>query len=247
MANVETDAKVTKARKAGKVCEFMPYGGREAFKRLRTNIQLAFPEDSDGCKVIGVTSAQVSEGKSTVAIDLAYSLAELGNKVLLIDSDMRRPSIHDKLAIDDVPGLSEVLSGTHELKELVKVYQSSTDETKFGILPSGTIPENPSELLNSRKFKAMIRNLSADWDYVVIDLPPVNAVVDAVNVAGCTDGMIVVVREGHCPKYVLNDCVEQLRYARATILGFVMNGCVEGSKRYNYRNGYYKYNQQYYK
>lgn len=228
-------------RAAAKVCEYMTYSGREAFKRLRTNLLLAFPEDSHKCKVIGITSAQISEGKSTTSINLAYSLAELGKKVLLIDADMRRPSIHEKMGMRSTPGLSEVILGTQEPGKAVANYKSSADNTFFHIIPSGAIPDNPAELLNSDKLKKLIEAVAPSCDYVIFDLPPVNAVVDAINVSKHTDGMIVVLRENCCPEYVMGDCIEQLNYAKANILGFVMNGCTEGSgKRYQYNKYYYK-------
>lgn len=227
-------------RAAAKVCEYMSYAGREAFKRLRTNILLAFPDEVGACRVIGVTSAQVSEGKSTVSVNLAYSLAELGKKVLLIDGDLRRPSIHDKLGDEAIPGLSEVIVGLEDIKKTIKLYSSNTGTTQFSYMPSGTVPDNPSELLTSARFERVVHAARNYWDFIVIDLPPIGAVIDAISVTRLTDGMLVVVRENHCPKYVLNDCVEQLRYAKANILGFVMNGCVEeSSKRYVHSHRYY--------
>lgn len=228
--------------RVNKICEFMTYSGREALKRLRTNIILALPEEEKKCRVIGVTSAQPSEGKSTVSINLAYSLAELGKNVLLIDGDMRRPSLHAKLGIPADPGLSSVLFGTEELRNAVRSYKSSANSTRFDLITSGAIPDNPSELLNSKGFKDLIQAAATICDYIVIDLPPVNAVIDAINVSKSTDGMVIVIRENHCPKFVLNDCIEQLRYAKVNILGFVMNGCIEGAgKRYQYNQNYYKY------
>lgn len=240
MAEIEGRKTVTANKKnprvSNKVCEFLTYSGREAFKRLRTNVMIALSDKNDKkCQIIGVTSAQPSEGKSTVSINLAYSIAELGKSVLLIDGDMRRPTVHGVVDIPLSPGLSDVLSGTENLSKTIVRYQSTTGGVGFDMIPSGVIPGNPSELLNSDRFKRFIEVVSTAFDYVVIDLPPVGAVIDAVNVVRCTDGMIVVLRENHCPQYMLSDCVEQLRYAKANILGFVLNGCVEGAgKRYQY-------------
>lgn len=232
-------------RAAEKACEFMTYSGREAFKRLRTNVLLAFPEDNGKCKVIGITSAQVSEGKSTVSLNLAYSLAELGKRVMLIDGDMRRPTVHEKVGVRVAPGLSEVLLGSDELSKSVTTFKSTTDDTLFNMIPSGTVPDNPSELLNSERFEKLLGAVSNAYDYVIIDLPPVNAVIDAVNVSQYADGVVVVMRENHCPRFVMSDCIEQLHYAKANILGFVMNGCTEGAgKRYQYGQYYY---HRYYK
>lgn len=226
-------------QRAGKICENLPYSGREAFKRLRTNVLIALNQEKK-CPVIGVTSAQPSEGKSTTTINLAYSLAELKKSVLLIDGDMRRPAIHNAVGCGLTPGLSEILSGSQNLKDAIVRYNSRSDETCFDLIPGGDFPDNPSELLNSNRFQKLLEVVSNVYDYVLVDLPPVNAVVDAVNASKYTDGLVVVIRENHCPRFVLDSCLEQLRYAKANILGFVMNGCVEGAgKRYQYNQPYY--------
>lgn len=246
MAEVKQSKQVNADKKnprlSAKIGEYMTYSGREAFKRLRTNVMIALGEDKGKrCRVIGVTSAQPSEGKSTVSINLAYTIAELGKTVLLIDGDMRRPSIHNAVGEKFSPGLSEVLNGTENLKNTIVRYQSSTNETYFDLVFSGDFPDNPSELLNSSRFQKLIEVVSTVYDVIIIDLPPVNAVVDAVNVSKVTDGLIVVIRENHCPRAILADCMEQLQYAKANILGFVMNGCMEGAgKRYQYSQHYGK-------
>ncbi len=228
-------------RVSAKICEHMTFAGREAYKRLRTNVMIALEKEQEKkCYVIGVTSAQPSEGKSTTSINLAFSLAEMGKKVLLIDGDLRRPSIHTTIGLQLSPGLSEVLMWQEELKNVITRYQSSANETAFDVIVSGDYPSNPAELLNSGRFRKLVEAACTVYDCVIIDLPPVNAVVDAVTVSKFTDGLIVVIRENHCPRGVLAGCVEQLQYAQANILGFVMNGCVGGSgKRYQYGQQYY--------
>lgn len=229
------------SRRTGRVCEFMTYSGKEAFKRLRTNILIALGENGDKtCRIIGVTSAQPSEGKSTVSVNLAYTLAELGKSVLIIDGDMRRPAVHEIMGAKLSPGVSDILTGKVGLNESVVRYKSSVDDTAFDLIPGGEISEHPAELLNSSRFGKLLEVVSRVFDYVIVDLPPVNAVVDAVNVSKYVDGLVVVIREGHCPRFVLSDCVEQLRYAKANIMGFVMNGCIEGAgKHSSYKNNYY--------
>ena len=233
-----------KSRRTGKACEYLTYSGKEAFKRLRTNVLIALGDSEKTCRIIGVTSAQPSEGKSTVSVNLAYTLAELGKSVLIIDGDMRRPAIHDIVGTSLVPGVSEILTGKSGLNDAVVRYKSTADSTVFDIIPGGEIPDHPAELLNSSRFGKILEVVSTVFDYVIVDLPPVNAVIDAVNVSKYVDGLVVVLREDHCPRYVLNECMEQLRYAKANILGFVMNGCIEGAgKHYQYR---YQ-NQPYYR
>lgn len=230
--------------RTARACEYLTYSGREAFKRLRTNVLIALGESEKKCRIIGVTSAQPSEGKSTVPVNLAYSLAELGESVLVIDGDMRRPAVHDIVGASQIPGVSDILTGKSGLNEAVVRYKSTADSTAFDLIPGGEIPDHPAELLNSSRFGKVLEVVSTVFDYVIVDLPPVNAVIDAVNVSKYVDGLVVVLREDHCPRYVLNECVEQLRYAKANILGFVMNGCIEGAgKHYQYQ---YK-NQPYYR
>ena len=232
------------SRRTGKVCEYMTYSGKEAFKRLRTNALIALGDDPEKKgRIIGVTSAQPSEGKSTVSVNLAYSLAELGKSVIVIDGDMRRPAVHDIVGARLGPGISDILTGKIGLNDSIVRYKSSADNTVFDLIPGGETPDHPAELLNSGRFSKLLEVVSGVFDYVIVDLPPGNAVVDAVNVSKYVDGLLVVLREDHCPRYVLTECVEQLRYAKANVLGFVMNGCVEGAgKRYQYQNQkYYRY------
>ena len=226
------------------LCENLNYAAKEAFKRLRANVLQALPEEeTERCQIIGVTSAQPSEGKSTIAVNTAFSLAELENKVLLIDMDMRRPSVHSKLKISQTPGLSNLLSGSNAIGAAIKTYKSSRDETSFDVLPGGDIPPNPSEILSSSRAEKLLKALVGAYDYIILDLPPVGAVIDAVSAGKYTDGMIVVIRENNCPAAVFDDCIEQLRFAGINILGFVVNGALEGAgKGYQYK---YKYKYQY--
>ena len=125
------------SQRGGKYCEFLTYSGREAFKRLRTNALIGLGDKTDKKgQIIGITSAQPSEGKSTVSVNLAYSLAELGKTVLLIDCDMRRPAIHDIVGVSLTPGLSEVLEGRTALNDTVVRYNSSADKTFFDLIPA---------------------------------------------------------------------------------------------------------------
>ena len=229
------------------VCENLSFAAKEAFKRLRTNLVMSFPQEDTSCHLIGVTSAQPSDGKSTIAINLAYSLAELGKKTLLIDADMRRSSIHEKAGVERTPGLSNLMGNTNSISSAMRKYHSGTSETAFDIIPGGDVPQNPSELLNSKRMSSLLQTLSTAYDYIVLDLPPVGAVVDAVSVAREIDGMLVVIRENTCPRGLLADCMQQLDYAGVNLLGFVVNGALEGSsKKYQYDKKYGYYNNYYY-
>ena len=239
------------SRKSAKLCEHMAYSAREAFKRLRTNMLISLGETSEKSNnIVGITSAQPSEGKSTVAVNLAYSLAELGKKVIVLDCDLRRPTIHSNVGVQQSPGVTEVLIGEAELKNAVMRYTSSTNSTCFDLITSGKLPDNPSEILGSKAFLQLLKVVREVYDVVILDLPPVNAVIDAAIVSQLTDGLILIIRENHCPRFVLQDCMEQLKYAKANILGFVMNGSANGAgkrykygkgNRYGYGYGYYQY------
>ena len=249
MDEIKTGSESKQKKKQSKkriVCENLSFAAKEAFKRLRTNLVMSFPQEDTSCHLIGITSAQPSDGKSTVAINLAFSLAELGKKTLLIDADMRRASIHEKAGMEKTPGLSNLMGSTNSIASAMRKYQSSTSSVAFDIIPGGDVPQNPSELLNSKRMATLLQTLSTAYEYIIIDLPPIGAVVDAVSVAREIDGMLVVIRENTCPRGLLTECMQQLEYAGVEVLGFVVNGALEGSgKKYQYNSKYGYYNNYY--
>ena len=212
---------------------------------MRTNLEFTVPEGTK-CPIIGVTSSMRGEGKSTTAVNLSYVLAEKGNKVLLIDGDLRIPSIAKKMNIASTPGLTDVLMGRDTRK--LNDYKSSLLDTWY-IMPSGDIPPNPSELLGSKRMEAALQSLKNEFDYIVIDLPPVNIVSDALSIASLITGMILVVREEYTEKKELERCFRQLKLSNVNVLGCVMNEAKSGGSSYGkykkYR--YYKYYRYYYK
>ena len=210
---------------------------RESFKTLRTNVTFALA-DTEGCKVIAVTSGMQGEGKSTIAANLAMSFVDLGKRVLIVDCDLRRPKLATLLECQTSSGLTNAFIDLTMLKPAIVRYSGGN----LDVLPCGSIPPNPSELLNSRRMATLLETLRGAYDYIIIDLPPVGAVIDAVSVSRNTDGMIVVIRENHCPVGVFKDCVAQIQEANVAILGFVINGALEGSgKKYGYGSGYSSY------
>ena len=220
----------------------LDFTATEQYKLLRTNLDFTLPED-EKCPIIGVTSSMRGEGKSTTAVNLSYVLAEKGNKVLLIDGDLRIPSVAKKMEIENSPGLTDLLMGKGAN---ISDFQSELLKNWF-ILPSGHIPPNPSELLGSRRMESVLEELKKVFDYIVIDLPPVNIVSDALSIAGLITGMILVVREDYTEKKELERCVRQLKLSNVKVLGCVMNETKTGKGSYrNYRKYRYYKNYRYY-
>ncbi|MBE6761260.1 MAG: CpsD/CapB family tyrosine-protein kinase [Ruminococcaceae bacterium] len=216
----------------------------EQYKLLRTNLDFTLPED-EKCPVIGVTSSMRGEGKSTTAINLSYVLAEKGSKVLLIDGDLRIPSIAKKMGIDSSMGLTDILMGKGAQ---ISDFQSTLLNNWY-ILPSGEIPPNPSELLGSNRMESILSSLREKFDYIIIDLPPVNIVSDALSISSLITGMIVVIREDYTEKKDLEHCFRQLNLSNVNILGCVMNeaksegGSYGKYKKYRYYKRYKYYKQ----
>lgn len=229
-----------KSRRSGQNAEKAIYGkdlsfaAAEAYKLLRTNILFALPDEKK-CRVIGVTSASSGEGKSTTALNLAYMLAEAGERVLLIEGDMRLPTVSKRLGIAPSPGLSNVLAGLNGVKEAL---QESGLHKRLQIISSGDIPPNPSELLGSSPFRILLELLSGNFDFILIDLPPVTEVSDPLVASKLTDGMVVVVRQNYANRRALADTIQQLDYAGAKVLGFVLARADTGKgKKYYKRYG----------
>ena len=220
------------------------FAASEAYKLLRTKLQFSFADDND-CRVIGMSSALSGEGKSLTTINLAYTLSQLNKKVILIDCDMRRPTLAEKLNIMRAPGLSSFLTGQCKLEELLQVCNLKGDEKAFHVITAGLNPPNPVELLSSARMEAALATLRKHYDYVVLDLPPVGEVTDAMAVAKKTDGMLLVVRQNYCDRIVLADAVQQFAFIDSKILGVVMNCTVENSRTYG-KSYYKRYHKSYY-
>lgn len=221
------------------------FAAAEAYKLLRTKLQFSFVDEGD-CRVIGVSSALTGEGKSLSAVNLAYNTAQLGKRVLLIDCDMRRPSLADKLPVRKANGLSDFLTGQIGEEELIQPCGLKDGDNYFFVMSSGHTPPNPMELLSSKRMENMIEKLRECYDYIILDLPPVGEVGDALAVAKLTDGMLLVVRQNYCDRVALNSAVRQFEFVDAKILGLVFNCTSEGGNRYGYRYGG-KYNKRYYR
>lgn len=223
------------------------FAASEAYKLLRTKLQFSFSDESDS-RVIGVSSAMTGEGKSLSAVNLAYMLAQLDKKVVLIDCDMRRPSLAAKLPIEKTPGLSSYLSAQSHMDTLIQKCGIPGEEDAFDVVAAGRNPPNPIELLSSDRMGRMLTKLRERYDYIILDLPPVGEVSDALAVAQVTDGMLLVVRQHYCNRLVLSDTARQFQFVGAKILGVIYNCADEHGKGYGYRYRYGKgYYRRYYK
>ena len=222
------------------------FAAAEAYKLLRTKLQFSFV-DEGGCRIVGVCSAMSGEGKSLSAINLAYTTSQTGKRVLLIECDMRRPSLAEKLPVQKMPGLSDFLTGQINGEKLIQRCGIKGDEYAFHVISSGRMPPNPMELLGSAKMEKVLVQLRESYDYIILDLPPVGEVGDALVAAKLTDGMLIVVRQDCCDRIALNKAVRQLELVDAKILGVVFKCTVDSKDGYSYRNrDYKKYRREYY-
>lgn len=216
-----------------------PFSVQEAYKTLRTNVTFSLP--GTDCKCIGITSANRSEGKSTVAVNLSISLAQLNKKVVLIDCDMRLPTVITKMGVNAKEGLSNYLSGMISEVPVVRINNLGVD-----VIPSGAIPPDATTLINSEAMVELVKLLKETYDYIVFDFPPINIVSDAVLLSGVIDGYLMVVRHGVSEHKKLNEALRQMKFADAHIIGVVYNGKSNDKKYYKYRGHYYRY-EYYYK
>jgi len=202
----------------------------EAFRALRTNLQ--FTSIDKKVKSILITSSLPNEGKSTVVKNLAYSVALTGNKVVVIDGDLRNPTVHKSFNLPNNRGLTNLLIDEGDYEAYLNVDNSYDN---LHILTSGPLPPNPTELLGSNKMKKLISLIRENYDYLFIDSPPVVSVTDAVVLAPVVDGVILVVHAGKTEIEAASRAKEILESVKANILGVVLNRVKES------RNGYYYY------
>ena len=212
-----------------------PFQAKEAYKALRTNVMFSMP--GADCKCVGVSSSVPSEGKSTTAINLAISLAQIGKRVLLIDADMRIPSVAGRLQVKGAPGLSDFLVGEAKIDDAVR----KVDEYGIHVLPAGNIPPDPTGLLEAKQLEHLFSAIRNIYDFVIVDLPPVNSVPDAAILARYIDGYLLAVREKVTKHREIVEALKQLNLANANIIGFVSNGGIRDKGKYRGYRGYKSY------
>lgn len=215
----------------------LSFAAAEAYKLLRTNLAFSFPGDKK-CKIIGVTSAVRGEGKSTTAVNTAYSVAQSGGRVLLMEADLRLPTVAKRLRLKGKPGLSNLLAGQCSGND---VLQHSGLLDNLWVVTAGDVPPNPAELLGSSNMEATLKALKDVFDVIIIDLPPVTAVSDALVVSKLVDGMLLVVRKDYSDRRSVDEVVRQFRIVDGKILGFVLTGADLQKKNYKKYGSYGSY------
>ncbi|MBS7182743.1 MAG: CpsD/CapB family tyrosine-protein kinase [Eubacterium sp.] len=211
---------------------------KEAYKTLRTNVQFC----GENVKVVSLTSCVSNEGKSMVAFNLAVSMAESGKKVLFVDADLRKSVLIGRYKINKaIKGLTQYLSGVEELDQV----KYTTNVPCLDMILSGPVPPNPAELLDSEKFTELVERARNEYDYVIIDTPPIGQVIDPAIVAQKTDGVIFLVSQSNISYRYAQKQIEQLKKSGCRILGAVLNK-VDPEGKSSYYGGYYgKYYRKY--
>ena len=169
-----------------------PFAVVEAYKLIRTNLLFVLAQEKG--KTVAVSSAGANEGKSTTTVNIAIAFSQLGGKVLLVDADLRRSTVHKKLRIENKDGLSDVLVGFSDFENAVQHLNANLD-----VLTAGSTPPNPSELLGSQRFEEFVSLVEQKYDYILIDTPPINIVSDALVISQRTAGLVLIVRDGVTP------------------------------------------------
>lgn len=227
--------------------ENIGFTASEAFKMLRTKVQFSFADEKD-CYVVGVSSAMAGEGKSITAANLAYSMAQLNKKVLLVDCDMRKPSVFSKLKLKAAPGISNYLTRQSVYEEILQEFSDRKNRAVFSVITAGNQPPNPVELLSSSRMKRALDKFKEDgYEYIILDLPPIGEVTDALAASRHTDGMLIVSRMNYGNRNMLADALKQFDFVGTKILGIVATCTTDASKGYGkgYSKSYYrKYNKK---
>ena len=205
----------------------------ESYRLIRTALLLSSPESPP--RTILITSMNPREGKTATTINIARTLAQAGSKVLVINCDLRRPRMNTVMGAESETGLSTYLAGSHHDKVIVAVKGEN-----ISYMPSGPIPPNPAELLASLRMRLMVEELATEYDFVLLDTPPIQSVTDGLVLTNIVDGVIVVVRSAKTTFEALDSGIRKMKEVKAHILGFVLNG-VKGDQKGNYYYGYGSY------
>jgi capsular exopolysaccharide synthesis family protein len=203
----------------------------ESYKTLRTNIQWSSIDKV--VKTILITSPEQNAGKSTTVVNLAVSFAQMGKKVVIVDSDMRKPTQHDYFLKANRIGLSHLLAGHYTLNQCL----IDTHVENLVVLPAGAVPPNPAELLSSNRLPQLLGELQEQFDIIVVDSPPTLAVTDARILASKCDGVVFVLKHGKTKREMAQRALADLEHVNANILGVVLNDKQRSRKENSYPYG----------
>ena len=201
----------------------------EQFKTIRTNINFSMPDED--LRTIVITSTTPGEGKSTSSSNIAVVFAQSGKKVLLVDGDMRKPTVHYTFKLKNVRGLSNLLTRQYDVEEVVQ----NTEVNGLSVITSGPIPPNPAELLASQTMDRLIEGLLKQYDFIIFDAPPVLSVTDAQIMANKCDGTILVVQTAKTEKDNILKAKEVLVASKANMIGVILNRYVLEKDHYYYQ------------
>lgn len=216
----------------------VPFQVTEAFKTLRTNLVFALSQKTS--KVIAISSALASEGKSTTAANMAITLAQANEKVLIIDADLRKPVQHKIFKLKNKLGLSTLLSGLNSFKEVL----NEDIIPGLDVVTCGPIPPNPSEMLGSENMRVLLEELSKYYDYIIIDTPPINIVTDTLTLLKYIAGVVLVAMQGSTSYDALQEAIDAVNFAEDAVLGVVMTHVDMNMGKFN-RKYKYKYDTNY--
>lgn len=206
----------------------------EQYRAIRTNIE--YSNVDQNTKTILVTSSDKNEGKTTTVSNLAVSFANLNKKVLIIDCDLRNPSIHKMFKLNNIYGLTDILAKDRAVDKCIQ----KTELKNLYVLTAGATPPNPAEILSSEKMKNLIEDLKNIYDYIFIDTPPIGLVTDAGVLSSFIDGVVLVVKSESVEKKYLEETKKKLDAVDARILGAILNSYKSEQKDYNYYSYYGK-------
>lgn len=211
----------------------------EGYKIARTNLVFSLTAQNSNC--VAVTSWSKGEGKSTATVNLAISFAKMGKRVLLIDTDLRRPNLHNLLKLKNETGVSDVIGQFGDFDTALH----RDVITCLDVLTSGAIPPNPSELLASPVFAKLVEDAKKEYDYVIMDTPPLGVVADTLLLKDLVGGYVMVVRERITSHGDIERALQNIKLADSKVLGFLKVGCEMRSKGYGYKKYRYRYNYNY--
>ena len=202
----------------------------EAYRSLKTNIQ--YSSFDKEYKTIVITSSNPGEGKSTTSGNLALTLAEGESRVLLVDCDMRKPSMHKNFRVTNTYGIADILLQRKKVMDVAHMYNKN-----LSIITAGKVPPNPAEMLGSKAMSAFLEEMKEHFDYIILDTPPVQVVADAQILSTKVDGTIIVVSAGVTKKEDVNDTVNTLKKVNANIIGTVLHAVDNSKNKYYYYYG----------